>query len=255
MTLFNEYLKKISLIEVLFIIVFSYLLLFILNFFQLMDVDNTLIKLIIILFFAFKLKDFTCEFKSDVSNVFSVISFREMLMIVLLNIFFSYGMLYLSNDVLHLIPSDSFLSLFIPKSIDGNMAGIISLLSVVLLSPVAEELLFRGVFLNKLGMFVPMIYAILISSLLFASLHSFGSMISAFVFGICMAIMYLKTGNILVPILAHFINNLISEAIYYLDYSNLMFTNGIVMALVSGLAVVSFIVLFKYMKVNLKNIY
>ncbi len=69
-----------------------------------------------------------------------------------------------------------------------------------------------------------------------------------------MALLYLKTDNILVPILAHFINNLLSEAVYYLDYQNLLFTNDIVMAVMSGLAIVSFIVLFKFIKSNLKNI-
>ena len=164
-------------------------------------------------------------------------------------------MLYLSDYILHSIPQESYLSFLIPsKSIGNGFTGILSLISVILISPPVEELLFRGIFLNKMKMIVPVMFAVLISSLLFASLHSFGGILSAFVFGICMALLYLKTDNILVPILAHFINNLLSEAVYYLDYSNLLFTNDIVMTVMSGLAIVSFIVLFRFMKSNLKNI-
>ena len=228
---------------------------FSLRFFQIVSLDNAVVSLIVLLFFIFKLKDFTSELKLDASNIFSAVSFWEILVIVMLNIFFSYGMLYLSDYIVHSIPSESYLSFLIPaKSIGGGLAGVLSLLSVILISPPVEELLFRGIFLNKMNMIVPVTFAVLISSLLFASLHSFGGIVSAFVFGICMALLYLKTDNILVPILAHFINNLLSEAIYHLDYSNLLFTNGIVMAVISGLAIVSFIVLFRFMKSNLKNI-
>ena len=252
---FNENLKKISLTEVLVIVIFSYMLVFSLRFFQIISLDYAVSNLIVLLFFVFKLKDFTSELKLDASNIFSTVSFWEILVIVMLNIFFSYGMLYLSDYIVHSIPPESYLSFLIPaKSIGGGLAGVLSLLSVILISPPVEEMLFRGIFLNKMKMIVPLTFAVLISSLLFASLHSFGGILSAFVFGICMALLYLKTDNILVPILAHFINNLLSEAIYHLDYSNLLFTNGIVMTVMSGLAIVSFIVLFRFMKSNLKNI-
>ena len=255
MSSFNENLKKISLTEVLVVVIFSYMLVFGLRFFQIVSLDNAVVSLIVLLFFIFKLKDFTSELKLDASNIFSTVSFWEILVIVMLNIFFSYGMLYLSDYIVHSIPQESYLSFLIPaKSIGGGLAGVLSLLSVILISPPVEEMLFRGIFLNKMKMIVPVTFAVLISSLLFASLHSFGGILSAFVFGICMALLYLKTDNILVPILAHFINNLLSEAIYHLDYSNLLFTNGIVMTVMSGLAIVSFIVLFRFMKSNLKNI-
>lgn len=255
MTLFNELLKKISLKEVLFVIILSYLLFFCLNFFNVCEIDIRIINLIIIVFFAFRLKNHIPELKSDFSVIFSVVSFKEILMIVLLNIFFSYGMLYLSNYVVDLVPENT-LSFLIPsKSIGNGLAGIFSFISVVLISPVAEELVFRGVFLSKLRLIVPTIFAILVSSLLFASLHSFGSIISAFVFGICMALLYLKTDNILVPIFGHFLNNLIGETIYHIDYRELLFTNAFAMTLMSILAIVSFIVILRFISSDLKNIY
>ena len=255
MNLFNERLKKISLKEVLLVIILSYALIYSLNFFNIGKFDIGFINIIIILFFVFRLRNHLFELKSDFSGIFSIIPFKEILVIVMLNIFFSYGMLYLSNYIAHLIPINSIFSFLIPsKSIGNGSMGIFSLVSVVLISPVAEELMFRGVFLNKLRLIVPTLFAILISSLLFASLHSFGSITSAFVFGICMALLYLKTDNILVPILAHFLNNLIGETIYHLDFQELLFTNGFVMLFMSVLAIVSFAVILKFFSSNLKNI-
>ena len=254
MSSFNEQLKRISSNEVLIVIILLYTLGFGLKFFDIIKIDVGVINSIIILFFVFKLRDYFFEFKSDFFSVFSVVSFKEMIMIVLMNIFFSYGMLYLSGYILHGVPADYFSFLIATKSICVEFAGIFSLISIVLISPIAEELIFRGVFLNKLRFIVPTIFAVLVSALLFASLHGFGSIISAFVFGICMALLYLKTDNILVPILAHFLNNLIGETIYHLDYQQLLFKNDFIMALMSILAIASFILILKFISSNLKNI-
>ena len=59
-----------------------------------------------------------------------------------------------------------------------------------------------------------------------------------------MAILYLKTDNICVPILAHFLNNLFAEIIRFSDFNNLLFTNVYVMAIVSIIAIVSAIIIF-----------
>ena len=255
MTSFNERLKKISLIEILFVIILSYGVIYSLDFFNIGKIDIGVINIIIILFFVFKLRNHFFELKSDFKGIFSIIPFEEILVIIMLNIFFSYGMLYLSNYIVHSISVNDFISFLIPaKNIGDGWIGIFSLISIVLISPIAEELIFRGIFLNKLRLIVPTIFAILISALLFASLHSFGSIISAFVFGICMALLYLKTDNILVPIFAHFLNNLIGETIYHLDYSELLFTNCFVMAFMSVLAIVSFCIILKFFSSNLKNI-
>jgi hypothetical protein len=132
--------------------------------------------------------------------------------------------------------------------------GILGFLAVVLLSPVVEELIFRGVFLNKLELIVPATFAILISSLLFAALHSFGNIFSAFVFAVCMAILYLKSENILVPIFAHFLNNLIGESIYHLDHSRMLFKNDLMVGAMSILAIISFILLLKFIYSNWNTI-
>jgi membrane protease YdiL (CAAX protease family) len=129
-----------------------------------------------------------------------------------------------------------------------------SLIATVIISPISEELIFRGVFLNRLQLIVPPVFAVLISSLLFASLHSFGSIFSAFIFAICIAILYMKTENIFVAIFAHFINNVVAEAILIFDSGKLLFTNDIVVGAMSLLAIISFVLLLVFIVKELNTI-
>ena len=140
-------------------------------------------------------------------------------------------MLYLSNFVLGIVPSGNLFNSFLSGG----------LLATIIISPISEELIFRGVFLNRLRLIIPTTFAILVSSLLFASMHGFGSIFSAFVFGVCVAILYLKTESIFVPIFAHFLNNLLAEIIVAVDCNNLLFTNDLIILVMSLLAILSLI--------------
>lgn len=253
MSLFNENLKNISIVEILALFIILFGIMFSFNFLNI-PFSSAYAYLIIISYFVFKLRNSYSEFKLDVKNIFSEVSFNTVLIIVLLNIFFSYGMLYFSNYLLHIVNANNYFGFFSLMSVTNVLSGYLGFLSVVLLSPIGEELLFRGIFLNKLKIIVPTTFAILISSLLFASLHSFGSIFSAFIFAICMAILYLKSENILVPIFGHFLNNLIGETIYHADSFQILFNNGLIVGVMSLLAIVSLILLLKFIISNWNNI-
>lgn len=231
MSLFNEKLKKISLIEVLSIFLVLFIIQYLFNSLNIVHIDTIWIYILIIFYFIFKLKDAIPYAKEDIANLFSPDLIKIILLVVVLNIFFSYGMLYLSNFILGIATSANIFNSFLTTS----------LIATIIVSPISEELMFRGVFLNRLKLIVPTTLAILLSSLLFASLHGFGSIFSAFIFGVCVAILYLKTDNIFVPMLAHFLNNLLAEIILRADYNNLLFTNELVVFVMSILAIVSFI--------------
>jgi membrane protease YdiL (CAAX protease family) len=183
------------------------------------------------------------SFKQDLIDVFSKETLKNILIVVILNIFLSYGFLYLSDVILNALPDIGSLIDFQMSSayLNNSLVAVGSFIATVFISPVSEELIFRGVLLNRLKTIVPTLFSILISSLLFASLHTYGSIIAAFIFGICMAILYLKTDNILVPIFAHFLNNLFAESIVIADTANVLFTNGRVIGIMSLLAILSFI--------------
>ena len=233
MSSFNEKLKKITLKELLSLIVVLFLIQYLVNSLNIVQIDSSWIYIIVIFYFIFKTKTEFFSIRGDVLEVFQFNILKSIFAVVILNIFFSYGMLYFSDLILN-ISSD--LNLF-----NSAFAG--GLIATIIISPIFEELIFRGVFLNRLRLAVPLTFAILISSLLFAALHSFGSIFSAFIFAICVAILYLKTDNIFVPMLAHFLNNLFAEILVALDTNNVLFTNNHVVAIMSVLAIVSFVLI------------
>ena len=255
MSLFNDNLKEIKIYHIAILIVVSYFVLYGLG--MVTDVINVKwLYVVIMAYFIIKLKDYSSDFREDLFNVFSEIELKYILVIVFSNIFFSYGMLYLADECVVHFPALNFLvGFYTPSmSLTGALPILGAFVSTVLISPISEELIFRGVFLNRLKLITPTIFAVLISSLLFAALHGFGSIISAFVFAVCMAILYLKTENICVPIVAHFLNNLFAELIRIVDYNNLLFTNGVVMSVVSILAIISAIILLKSITKELNNL-
>ena len=244
MSLFNDKLKQITLKEILSLIIVLFLIQYLFNWLNIVHIDAVWIYILVIFYFAFRLKDVIVNVGEDIMEVFSPNLLKICLIVVFLNIFFSYGMLYFSNFVLNIVSDANIFNSFLTTG----------LLATIFISPISEELIFRGVFLNRIKLIVPTTFAVLISSLLFASLHSFGSIFSAFIFGICVAILYLKTDNIFVPIFVHFLNNLFAEIIRFSDLNNLLFTNTSVIAAMSVLAAVSFAVIFVNIVRQLKSL-
>lgn len=244
MSLFNDKLKKITLKELLSLIIILFVIQYLINALNIVHIDSFWIYIFIIFYFIFKLRAEIFSIKDDMLEAFSPDILKTVLVVVILNIFFSYGMLYLSNSILDFVPSVNLFNSFLTGS----------LIATIFISPISEELIFRGVFLNRLQLAVPVVFAVLISSLLFAALHSFGSIFSAFIFGVCIAILYLKTDIIFVPIFAHFLNNLFAEIIVVMDPNKILFTNISVVLVMSILAIVSFVIILIFIIGNLKNL-
>ena len=81
---------------------------------------------------------------------------------------------------------------------------------VAVIAPVAEEFVFRGLILTRLVEIFGLWRGLGLSSLIFGIFHI--NFFSAFLFAIVASLLYLKTGNLLVPILLHAANN--SVAVY-----------------------------------------
>ncbi len=247
----NEKIKDVRLVEVLILIILSFLAL---SFLKLVSVfvDYNWVYILLIFYFVYKLRACGQDFKLSAIRIFEDVSFKTILGIVIANIFFSYGMLYLTNFLLSIPLFNSILNLSFAHKVSWVLVG--GLLSKLIIAPISEELLFRGLFLNKLRLIVPLSFAIIISSFLFGAFHSLGSIISAIVFACCMCILYLKTNNILVPIFAHFLNNFLAEIIFTLDASKAMFRNDLVVGCVSVLAIVSLFLIIRYISKQLNSI-
>jgi uncharacterized protein len=96
----------------------------------------------------------------------------------------------------------------------------VDLIWLGLLPGLSEELLFRGVMLPALGLNLT---AVFISSILFGVLHLSGNgqwpyVIWAGIVGFALGYSALVTGNLVVPVVAHIITNLVSGLIWKINH-------------------------------------
>ena len=83
---------------------------------------------------------------------------------------------------------------------------------IVIVAPIVEELLFRGIIFSRWANKWGVKRAVIFSSLLFAVLHVEGTL-GAFVFGVVMALLYMRTRTLLVPIACHMLNNAVAVSL------------------------------------------
>lgn len=254
----NEYLDELSLIKVLSFFILVVLAMTLCGIVFNIEYGDLIFKLvlygILLVFFIFKLNQVKLEsgesFLSSLSQssktLFLKNSFFDILFIIVANIFFVAFIFFLLGYMngIGILSFDSYLF--------GNLGTlnlatlIIYFISVVILSPIVEEILFRGIFLRQFNKeFDNATLAILVSSLLFALCHSFGGISGAFLFGICMSVLYIKSDNLMVAIFAHFLNNLISFVLGLIGIEFLIYGSSIFIALIIILAILFNAYLFK----------
>lgn len=85
--------------------------------------------------------------------------------------------------------------------------NILNFISLVVVGPIIEEFVFRGMLLHRWSGKWGMNRAILFSSFLFGILHP--DLIGAFAFGLAMSVLYLRTKTLVVPMICHALNNLL----------------------------------------------
>lgn len=99
----------------------------------------------------------------------------------------------------------------------GFLYNLFTFISVVILAPIFEELIFRGTILQVLSKYNK-VFAIFVTSLLFGLLHlNMTQAIPAFFMSLILCYMCLKTDSLLVTILAHAGNNLLALMSVYSD--------------------------------------
>lgn len=101
---------------------------------------------------------------------------------------------------------------------------------VAIVAPIAEEFVFRGVILNQLMDVFGLWKGIGITSLIFAVFHL--NFFGAFLFAVIASILYIKTGNLLAPILLHSANNTLAV---YQAFANTSFMEWLTVTSVNDL--------------------
>lgn len=99
-----------------------------------------------------------------------------------------------------------------------TLYNVLLIVSVVVVAPVVEEFIFRGILLHRWGVKWGVRTAIVITSCLFGLLHS--NLLGLFVFGVVMALLYLTTRSLLVPTVAHALNNALAMGLEYATTQN-----------------------------------
>lgn len=259
-TSFNTRLRTIRIWELAIgIIVALFLTIVIAIIFPGIESDDDLLMIVfllfVLLFFIYALRG-TTGIKTDFDNIFLKENRNEILYVFAVNLIFAFIFTFFIAimDILVGIADPTWVSIFDIDSVDlGPGAFVLSTIISIIFAPLLEELIFRGVLLNRLKIRIGIIPSMIVTSFLFAIGHDTGGMLSAFVFGMCMCILYLKTDNILVPMAVHFINNftaVIIEAARF-DY----FISQYPQVLLLGLAVaISAISLIRYIIVESSNL-
>ncbi len=144
---------------------------------------------------------------------FSTKPFRVYLLIIPM----MFGMMLIADYTTQLIPTTGNLLGPIYKIYEQEFSKLllnpISLvLMTVILAPILEEILFRGIIMK--GMInnkVAPITAIIVSALIFGAVHfNPWQFAGAFLLGLVLGLVYYKTKSLLMPILLHAFNNLLS---------------------------------------------
>lgn len=108
---------------------------------------------------------------------------------------------------------------FLKKTLSSPIALMGSLISIVVLAPITEELLFRGLLFNFIKNRFGSKAGVIVSAVLFAVFHyshtqglgNISLILSLSFFGGMLAILYLMTSSLIYPILLHAIFNLLSS--------------------------------------------
>jgi hypothetical protein len=130
---------------------------------------------------------------------------------------FFYGLsFYAPRLVESLLKQKTFLS--DSETFAPLLYNLLTVVVVTVVAPLTEELIFRGILLHRWSAKWGITSALLISALLFAVLHA--NIIGLFVFGLMMALLYIKTRTLIVPILCHSLNNFVAIGLELVSISS-----------------------------------
>lgn len=154
------------------------------------------------------------------SNFKQIASIKEILIVVATQIFLSIG---LSNLSLGFLASTNMTkALEAANDTFGNPTTnkelVFFLISVVILAPLLEEIIFRRIVFKRLNLKLSFITSAVISSAVFGIGHELLAILGAIVFGVTCCVLYRKYNNLLVPIAVHFVNNLIAGTMISVGY-------------------------------------
>lgn len=177
------------------------------------------LKIAILIYFIYQIKKYRIKFNSvSLKSSMSGIKWAKYVSLsIILKINFTFIAAISITLFVILFPSlyNYLINFLSEQNIEPEsrsaLSLIISIISTAILTPIWKELFFRGIVLRKLTKRFKPITAILVSSLIFAIVHSgFIGITHAFLMGCMFAYFYLLKQNIWIPIILHAVINLVS---------------------------------------------
>ena len=151
--------------------------------------------------------------KKEKENIFNYIIFT-----IFLSIGYNIVAYYIDK---HILLSDLY-------SFNTNL--IVSLISTVLIGPIIEELMFRGIMYNELKKISNIKKTMLITTITFCLCHfNLIQLVYTFIFGYFLVIIYNKNRNINYVIILHMISNLVTTFISLFIIKDYIITNIILL--------------------------
>ncbi|MFR5263800.1 CPBP family intramembrane glutamic endopeptidase [Clostridium sp.] len=152
-------------------------------------------------------------FKISPVKMIRKIKIKYIILCIVFSIFYSLFELLIMNSLFWWLPTKSIYDCFMkgPLLTTNNLRIYVFVYSVIM-APILEEVVFRGIILDKLlNKFQKPFFPVIISSLLFAVYHlSFTAGLNALFFGILSSVIYIKYKNIRYNIALHRTVNLIT---------------------------------------------
>ncbi len=169
----------------------------------------SLVSMFVVIFIALQFKG------APLSYLFQNMKFAS-LQTYLISILFTVFMIMAIDPITSFIPIPQWLEEIMANLIQKNMA---SFLTIAIMAPVMEELLFRKVILEGYLENYSLKKAIFMSAFMFALFHlNPWQGIGAFVAGVYLAYIFYKTGDIVLCMFVHFVNNGLGfGAFWYFD--------------------------------------
>jgi len=170
---------------------------------------------------------------------------------------------YLKGFEKNLFDQEQKLKLITERMLEADsLIGLLrNLMLMALLPAIGEELFFRGGLQKMLSKEMNPHVAVLLTALIFSVFHmQFYGLIPRFFLGAVLGYLFLFSGNLWVPIIAHFVNNALAVISHYLLAHKMTSFNpeipgkdgDVLLSLISFLLVVAFIFMIAFRQRSLK---
>lgn len=152
--------------------------------------------------------------------------------------------LIFDNSLIFLVSKISMPKFINEAFLELSVSPIILILSLVVVAPIYEEIIFRGILLKGMANKINPKIALVISALFFAVVHlNIPQGINAFLLGMVIGFIYLRTGSIYLSIFAHLTNNFLAITVssifmsmrgkYVMGIHQIFFILGVLLLIIS----------------------